>query len=327
MFSGLNLKQLESFYWVATLGGFSAAADRLNTTQPGVSMRIRELEGRLGAPVLARGRRGSRLTPKGRELLRIVEDLVAIDREWQSRLVGTPTALTGLVRVGAADTIAMTLLPPLLRRLSTHHPNLDVELFVDLSINLHARLADGGIDIAFMVGEMGLPGYEARPLGAVENAWMASPALRWPRGRLTAQDLSRFPVFTHSRGSHLHRTVMDWFAASGLRPARLHGCNSLVMMIRLTIAGLGISVLPVPLLGAELQDKSIRRLDVATPLPPNRFVVAYASTPVQPAVSAIADLALEDAATNRLFVRPVSPSAAAPADRRRRRLRSAPAPA
>jgi DNA-binding transcriptional LysR family regulator len=300
MFAGLNLKQLEAFYWVATLGGFSAAAERLNTTQPGISMRLRELEDRLGTPVFSRMRRGSRLTPKGRELLRLVEQLVEIDREWHSRLATTP-ALTGLVRVGAADTIAMTLLPNLLARLARQHPDLDVELFVDLSINLHARLHDGGIDVAFMVGEMGLPGYEAKPLGAVENAWMASPALRFPRRALHAGDLAGLPVFTHSRGSHLHRTVMDWFAASGQRPARLHGCNSLAMMIRLTIAGLGISVLPVPLLRDELAAKEIRRLNVETALPPNRFVVAYASTPVQPAVRAIVDLALADARDSSLF--------------------------
>lgn len=303
MFAGLNLKQLEAFYWVATLGGFSAAAERLNTTQPGISMRLRELEDRLGTPVFSRTARGSRLTPKGRELLRLVEQLVELDRDWHSRLA-TTSALTGLVRVGAADTIAMTLLPGLLAQLSEQHPDIDVELFVDLSINLHARLRDGGIDVAFMVGEMGLPGFESRPLGTVDNAWMASPALRLPRRRLQASDLAALPVFTHSRGSHQHRTVMDWFAASGSRPARLHGCNSLAMMIRLTVAGLGISVLPLPLLRDELAAKQIRRLEVDLPLPPNRFVVAYASRPVQPAVQAIVELAQADAARAPVFSRP-----------------------
>jgi len=302
MFAGLNLKQLEAFYWVATLGGFSAAAERLNTTQPGISMRLRELEDRLGTPVLSRIARGSRLTPKGRELLRLVEQLVEIDRDWHSRLA-TTSALTGLVRVGAADTIAMTLLPGLLEQLAAQHPDIDVELFVDLSINLHARLGDGGIDVAFMVGEMGLPGFDSRPLGAVENAWMASPALPLPQRQLNARDLASLPVFTHSRGSHLHRTVMDWFAPTGSRPARLHGCNSLAMMIRLTIAGLGISVLPVPLLRDELASKRIRRLRTDLPLPPNRFVVAYASAPVQPAVQAIVELAVADAKRAPVFGR------------------------
>src|SRR6185369_71118 len=182
MFAGLNLKQLEAFYWVARLGGFSPAAARLNTTQPGISMRLRELEERAGAPVFSRAGRGSRLTPKGRELLRLVEQLVEIDRDWQARLGGA-SAMTGLVRVGAADTMAMTLLPPLLAEVAARHPDIDVELFVDLSVHLQARLRDGDIDIAFMVGDMGSPDYQARLLGDVENAWMCTPALALPRRR------------------------------------------------------------------------------------------------------------------------------------------------
>lgn len=296
MFAGLNLKQLEAFYWVAHLGGFSAAAARLNTTQPGVSMRLKELEERVGAPVFDRSHRGrgGRLTPKGRDLLRLVEQLVAIDREWQDRLGGAAT-LTGIVRVGAADTMAMTLLPSLLAQVAARHPDIDVELIVDLSVHLQARLREGEIDVAFMVGDMGSPEYEARPLGEVENAWMCSADLKLPRRRLQPADLARQPVFTHSRGSHLHRMVMNWFEAAGVRPVRLHGCNSLAMMIKLTIAGLGISVLPVPLLRQEMDAGLIKRIAVDAPVPPNRFVVAYAATPVQPAVRAIADLALSNA--------------------------------
>lgn len=302
MFAGLNLKQLETFYWIAHLGSFSAAAKRLNTTQPGISMRLRELEERFGEPVFDRSHRGraSRLTPKGRDLLRLVEQLVEIDRQWQDRLCG-PAALTGIVRVGAADTMAMTLLPSLLAQIAARHPELDVELFVDLSVRLQARLREGEIDVVFMVGDMGSPEYEARPLGEVENAWMCGAQLALPRRRLQPADLARQPVFTHSRGSHLHRTVMSWFEAAGVRPVHLHGCNSLPMMIKLTIAGLGISVLPVPLLKEELAAGLIRRITVTAPLPPNRFVVAYSATPVQPAVRAIAELALQNAKAAGVF--------------------------
>src|SRR5205823_129596 len=163
--------------------------------------------------------------------------------DWHDRL-GGPAALTGIVRVGAADTMAMTLLPALLAQVAKRHPDIDVELIVDLSVHLQARLCEGEIDVAFMVGEMGSPGYEARPRGAVENAWMCSANLKLPRRRLKPADLARQSVFTHSRGSHLHRTVTSWFEAAGVRPVRLHGCNSLPMMIKLTVAGLGISVLP-----------------------------------------------------------------------------------
>ena len=39
-----NLKHLEAFVWVADLGSFRKAADRLNTTQPNISSRIAALE-------------------------------------------------------------------------------------------------------------------------------------------------------------------------------------------------------------------------------------------------------------------------------------------
>ena len=40
----IELRNIETFFWVATLGSFRAAADKLNTTQPAVSQRIASLE-------------------------------------------------------------------------------------------------------------------------------------------------------------------------------------------------------------------------------------------------------------------------------------------
>lgn len=140
----------------------------------------------------------------------------------------------------------------LLAQVAARHPDVDVELIVDLSVHLQTRLRVGKIDVAFMVGDMGSPEYEARPLGEVENAWMCSADLKLPRRRVLPADLARQPVFTHSRGSHLHRPVMGRFEAARVRPVRLHGCNSLALMIKLTSAALGISVLPVPLLKREM---------------------------------------------------------------------------
>ena len=55
---GLNLDQLAAFTAVVELGGFSAAAARLNLTQPAISFQIRQLERRLGIRLIERvGRR------------------------------------------------------------------------------------------------------------------------------------------------------------------------------------------------------------------------------------------------------------------------------
>jgi len=65
----INLKQLEAFVWVADLGSFRKAADRLNTTQPNVSSRIALLEGAMKRKLMERDAGSVRLTSKGIEML------------------------------------------------------------------------------------------------------------------------------------------------------------------------------------------------------------------------------------------------------------------
>ena len=65
----MNLRQIETFYWAAKLGSFSAAAERMNATQSTVSMRIQEIERDFGVALFDRSQRTVRLTPKGRRAL------------------------------------------------------------------------------------------------------------------------------------------------------------------------------------------------------------------------------------------------------------------
>ena len=50
----IDLRNLETFVWVAQLGGFRSAADKLNTTQPAISARIALLEDELGVKLFDR---------------------------------------------------------------------------------------------------------------------------------------------------------------------------------------------------------------------------------------------------------------------------------
>ena len=65
----IDLRNIETFFWVATLGGFRAAAEKLSATQPAISQRIASLESDLGVRLFDRDVRGIKLTAKGRELL------------------------------------------------------------------------------------------------------------------------------------------------------------------------------------------------------------------------------------------------------------------
>ena len=301
MLRGLTLKQIETFYWTATLGSFTAAAARLNTTQPAISNRIREFEQTTDTKLFDPDSRMPRVTPKGREVLAVCEQFLHLAQALESAAGGVP-AVGGLVRVGAADTVALTWLPTLMSRLGEQYPQIDVELIVDLSVHLQTRMENRELDIAFLVGPISNPEITTRHLGNVLNAWMCAPSLL-PDGSkiLTPKEMAQIPIFTHSRGSHLHQAMARWFEVHGLRPMRVHGCNSLPSMIMMTIAGLGLSVLPIDLMQEELRQKKLMLAAPDETFPANRFLVAHQAQTFDTTVTLISDLAVESAKASGIF--------------------------
>jgi DNA-binding transcriptional LysR family regulator len=300
MFHRLSIKQLETFYWAARLDSFSAAAARLNTTQPSISIRIRGMEQILRVSLFDRGFRRPRLTPKGRELAAQVERIIALGEEFDE-LLGWRDTIGGLVRVGAADTVALTWLPALMAKLAQSYPGISVDLVVDLSVNLRLRLDNGELDVAFLVGGPSRQAFETWPLGQVEQRWMAAPKLGLSGRALRGRHLTAWPIFTHSRGSDHYHSVRRWFDAERARPDRMHGCNSLATMVAMTKAGLGLSVLPPAMLAHELEEGTLMVLHTHRPIGPYAFVATHLAQPPRRAVTAVAELARRAAAASPVF--------------------------
>lgn len=290
MHIGLSFRQIETFYWVARCESFSEAALHLNTTQPAISHRIRELEALLGVQLFNRGGRRITLTPEALDLFDIAERMIRLGDSFLGRARAT-SGVRGMIRIGAADTIALTWLPRLVAGLSQHYPKVDVELFVDLSVNIQAKLLEGDLDIGFLVGGAPDPTFTDVPLGLVRNAWMCSPALRLPEARLGPADLATWPILTHSRGSHQWRTLQQWFSRAGVRTQRVHGCSSLATMIEMTAGGLGIAMLPPQMIRRHGRSDRFRLLDVAPELPPTPFSCVYSERTLGSVIATTVSLA------------------------------------
>src|SRR6201984_200459 len=132
-------RSIGTFLWVVTLGSFRGAGQRLNTTQPAISQRIAQLERELGVKLLNRDHRIVSPTPSGRQLMVYAEKLIGLRAEMMAE-VGERSAMRGVLRLGVAETIVHTWLPRLIKSVNTAHPNLSLEIEVDIPPNRHARL-------------------------------------------------------------------------------------------------------------------------------------------------------------------------------------------
>ena len=269
-----NLAQLETLLWVVRLGSFRAAAQRLNVTQPAVSVRIRELEAAAGAPLFLKGSYRAKPTPLGRELAAQAEHVMAACEALEARFA-PGEELSGPIRIGVADTFAMTCLPQLMRRIEKRFPRARAEIRVDFSALLDASLRAGDLDIAVLTAPAPSPLVTVEPLATLELGWVVSPRLALRKGPLKAADLAPLPIITNPNPSHLYTSITGWFAAAGVQPAHLNTCNNLVIMTRLALEGAAISLLPSAILRREIESGSLRLLNVSPRIAPHTLAIAY----------------------------------------------------
>jgi DNA-binding transcriptional LysR family regulator len=286
----LDFKSIETFLWVVKLGSFRSAAQRLNTTQPAVSQRIAQLEREMGVRLLNRDHRVASPTPSGRQMLVYAEKLIGLRAEMMTEICES-SAVRGVLRLGVAETIVHTWFPQLVKSVNEAYPNLSLEIEVDITTNLTARLLAQEIELGLVVGPLSAAGVQSLVLRDYDIGFLASPALGLGKAALTRRDLARYPMITFPRKTRPYEAVRGVFDRPDLPPIRLHASASLATVIHMAVEGLGIAVIPAAIVADELADGRLQLLETDVKLPPLTFSASWLSSPDTVAIERVAQLA------------------------------------
>ncbi len=288
----MNLKQIETFRWIARLGSFTAAAQRMNSTQSATSIRIQELEYGLGATLFDRSHRNTQLTAKGRELLPLADDLMEI--VWRIRACAEEVeGLEGIVKIGVADLIGITWLPEYITTIRERFPKVDLDIEVGLAFDLCEKLCNSELDLVLAPPTIPKPGITFRPLGQVDFVWAAARSLKVARKVLAPPDIKDFPIITLSRSSYHYQSIEKWFKSGGVRCRRVIICNSIHTVLLLTQSGLGIGLLPAAALHDHPVYKGVGVLDTTPGMSPVEFSAMSVTEHDTPLVHALMSIAME----------------------------------
>lgn len=274
----MNLRFVETFVWVARLGSFRAAADRLNATQAAVSNRIASLEAEMGCELFERVPGGVRLSAVGQRAMQPAEELLKAATSFKMA-VGSPQHLRATVSIGTIDSIVHAWLPNFIERVKERFPALGLDLNVDTSLAIGRDISDRRLDLALLMGPVLTPGLKNIDLGTMECAWVAAPAFRLGGRELRLQDLSTYPVLTFSRNSVPHIWLLRQFEELGVQPPVISNSNSLSAMLRLARDGIGITLLPVPMVAPMIADGTLEALAITPRFPALKLHAVYADDP------------------------------------------------
>lgn len=240
----LNQRQIETFYWAARLGSFASAAQHLHATQSAVSMRIQELEQRVGNPLFDRTQRVARLTAQGVALMPYAEEILMAADRFLEASKSDRSEVSGYVRLGVAEIVAMTWLPDLIGQIRRDHPALQVEIEVALSHIIEEKLFKGSLDMAFAACEVPSSQFSSIQIEEVPFSWAKSPTLEGVPDVLTPQTLAKLPIVATSREWEFRGSTLSWLTKNDVHFRNVTICNTFRTAGSLAKAGLGLAYLP-----------------------------------------------------------------------------------
>lgn len=275
----VQLHRLEGFYWVAREGGYAAAARAFPypITQPGVHAQVRKLEAEIGIRLFERVAHDRvTTTSAGAELFAFCAPFF----EGLTAAIERAAGAKKVLRIDAGQLELAHLLPDWIHKLRRTHSEVEVQLFERESPDFE-RLRTGQVDLAIDHFDEVPADLESRvvaehsvfllspsvPKSASKNAPQRAANAAPKRARKAspskvAEMLANNPFVGFPSGSRERRIQLAPLQALGMQPDIRASASTVMGILSLVRAGLGVSLVPWPTkAGPHLQGVTTHRVD------------------------------------------------------------------
>jgi DNA-binding transcriptional LysR family regulator len=256
----MKIDGIEAFVAIAETGSISEAARRLRLSKSVVSERLAELERGLGAKLLQRTTRKLSLTADGEALRARAARIMREIEEAVADLAERRGSLAGPLRMSAPVTIGRMHLGPALYPFLRKHPQISLTLDLD---DRRVDAAADGYDAVLRHGAIDDTRLIVWRLAASRRLLVAAPS--YLAGRKSPKSVAELEE--HDGLFYANRGVADWrFVSKGqaivARAAARLCVNNGDMLRDAAVAGLGIGLLPVFLVGDAIKAGALRVVEI-----------------------------------------------------------------
>ncbi|KNC07730.1 LysR family transcriptional regulator [Pseudomonas sp. RIT-PI-a] len=280
----IDLKLMRQYVVVAETLNFRKAAQRLNMSQPPLSVAIRRLEQSLGVQLLERNTRSTQLTPAGIVFLNEArQTLVQAERACEMAR-RSAAGMIGTIRLGFVDSIVDGLLPLLLRRFQAANPNVDIQLQEATPPEQIQGLRNDRLDVGILVlpamdpGNIHLePLFEDRMVAVVPQDHVLAE-----QASIALTDLADQPwiLFAPHHGPGMHSRISMACATAGFTPRVVQRPRQMQTTAALVAGGLGVALMPERY--ARRQPGRLACRELVGPGTPVPYVLALAYRELSP---------------------------------------------
>lgn len=253
----MELKQLNYFVTVMQEGTISAAARRLNLTQPPLSAQMKLLEQEVGCPLFERGSRKIQLTEAGRMLYNRAVTMLEYADITRQELADYIKGASGTLRLGVVSSVGSTHLVEIVKGFHEEHPQIVFELTEANTYQLLEQLKANLLELAIVRTPFPDQGFESfcileEPMLAAghrrffdaDTSSYADASARYPLLPLPA--LSQKPLILYRRWEEV---LQKCFKSAHIEPAVFCKNDDARTSAFWADAGLGVAILPASAAG------------------------------------------------------------------------------
>ena len=250
------IQWLRGFYFVATTGSVSSAAENMGLRQPAVSYQIKCLEENLHCRLFIRGGCRMKITAEGRLLLEKTVAIFDMIKELQGAFAEKPGNLSGQVNLATTHAVILYLMPSLLAEFQKFYPAIQVEITGGGLRTIFDMITSGQADFG-IAGFTDPPSkFHYQELFTTQLSLICSQTD--PLAELAEPSLAQIadrPFIAFPETSTITPTVRGFFADHGLKLNIVHMLNHFELVKKFVEYGLGVAILDDYALGPEDQKR------------------------------------------------------------------------
>lgn len=240
----MRLERFKYFLAVADAGSFSAAAERLYTTQSAVSKQVIALEKELGAELFDRTHRRITLTQAGQIVRSHARTIAGQCDELMAELQASQRESGGKLSVASIPVMGQYGITDLIGQFQQKHPGISMSVGELEGSEILAALEQGRYDMGFMrIEQLPDTGFEYIPL--VDDVLVALLPGAHPLAdeeQISLGQLQKEPFLLLNEGTLLHRMCADACERCGFVPQVAYTGTRNENISELVAMGMGVSL-------------------------------------------------------------------------------------
>lgn len=262
----MKLQHLKYFVAVFEEGSFSAGAQRVNATQSGLSMHVRQLEDRYKVQLLNRSSSGVTPTEVGKRFYQDAVRVLHAATEADANLKSMSGTVTGHVTVGLMPTFTRAVLGPALLRFAEDFPNVKITVREAYSGELSRQVLAGELDFAVVPAFESDERLRANLMGTDSEHLVASNK-RTITGNetVTLSDLPPLDLVLPSPENVRRRKIDQYLATNAIKTGRIMELDSMFTTLDLVANSNWATILPGIICLPDKNRKQRQVLPIASP--------------------------------------------------------------